>query len=517
MTRFDPYRKRGLALIIIMSMVAAAVTAVALYVPYRAAFEQQQERLTETVRSWSRLIEAVARFDRIYSADNFPGGAMAATLHQIREAHGRFKGFGRTGEFTLAKRDGDQIAFLLNHRHYDLANPEPIPFSSRRAAPMRAALLGQSGNMVGEDYRGVNVLAAFEPVAELNFGVVVKIDLSEVREPFIYAALWATTVGLGLVLLGTLLFLRVGGPLMRSLVENELKYRAVFEQAPEGVLLVDALRGCVVEFNDKAHKDLGYTREEYARMQLVDINALDGPEQVRAQLQHITEQGTASYETQHQTKDGSRRDVMVNAQVIRLGLTPYVLAIISDITERKRMEEKLLMLATQDALTGLYNRGKIEHLVAEELGRTKRYKRQLTLFLIDIDHFKRINDTWGHPIGDLVLRRFAEILDTVIRECDRAGRYGGEEFLVMLPETGLEQAGQMAERLVSGLRTTPVEIGGGDSIHLTVSMGVASYPQHGNNRDQIISAADKAMYSAKHAGRDRLCLAQGDGGKSNIS
>jgi hypothetical protein len=134
-------------------------------------------------------MEAVARFDAEYSTEDVPGGAFAATLGQIRDAHARSQGFGETGEFTLAKKEGDQIVFLLSHRHYDLESPEPIAFASNLAEPMRRALSGESGTVVALDYRGERVLAAYEPVAILDLGIVAKIDLAEIRAPYVNAAL----------------------------------------------------------------------------------------------------------------------------------------------------------------------------------------------------------------------------------------------------------------------------------------------------------------------------------------
>ena len=123
----------------------------------------------------------------------------------------------RTGEFTLARRDGDNIVFLLSHRHADLESPKPVPFDSELAEPMRRALLGQSGTVIGLDYRGSIVVAAYEPVAELELGIVAKIDLAEVRAPFIKAGLFAAGSALFVILLGSALFIRVSSPILRRL------------------------------------------------------------------------------------------------------------------------------------------------------------------------------------------------------------------------------------------------------------------------------------------------------------
>ena len=182
----DDYRRIFL-LILIMTAVAAGIGIAAITVLYDTAFEEERARLVETAQSQARLMEAVARFDLVYSSD-YPDGPLAATTAQIRDAHEQYLGFGRTGEFTLARREGDNIIFVLRHRHSQLDQPEPVPFDSNLAEPMRRALSGRSGTMIGLDYRGETVLAAYEPVAVLELGIVAKIDLAEVHAPFLTAA-----------------------------------------------------------------------------------------------------------------------------------------------------------------------------------------------------------------------------------------------------------------------------------------------------------------------------------------
>ena len=177
-----PHR-RVLLLIGIMAAVTIIVEVVTICMLYRTALDEGSARLVATAQSQARLIEAIARFDDLYHK-NYPKDPKEATLSQIVDAHNHYKGFGKTGEFTLSKKEDDKIVFLLNHRHYDLQNPKPIPFDSELAEPMRLALSGQSGTIIGLDYRGTMVLAAYEPVAELNLGIVAKIDLAEIRAPF---------------------------------------------------------------------------------------------------------------------------------------------------------------------------------------------------------------------------------------------------------------------------------------------------------------------------------------------
>jgi len=212
-------RNRFFLLISIMVAASLIVAGITIKVLYDAAFSEERARLVETAQSQARLIEAIARFDKIHQQSQHPGPEEPeeATLNQIIDAHKNYVGFGKTGEFTLARLEGDNIIFVLNHRHGGLDKPKPIPFVSKLAQPMRQALLGKSGTLVGHDYRGETVLAAYEPVKELNYGIVAKIDLSEIRAPFVRASAVALGFTVLVVLAGALSFHQITKPIIRRL------------------------------------------------------------------------------------------------------------------------------------------------------------------------------------------------------------------------------------------------------------------------------------------------------------
>lgn len=180
--------------------------------------------------------------------------------------------------------------------------------------------------------------------------------------------------------------------------------------------------------------------------------------------------------------------------------------IILDITERRRLEDQLSELATVDSLTGQFNRRETERILEEEVVRAGRYDRQLAVLWVDLDHFKAVNDTWGHAIGDEVLRIVSLRLADSIRTVDTLGRYGGEEFIVVVPETSAGEARDAAERLRRRVATEPVITSAGQAIAMTVSIGVAVYPDHGKTADELCNHADRAMYLAKSQGRDRIAV-----------
>lgn len=217
-------RGRILFLLALMAGIALATTGTSIWSLYQTALDEEQARLVETAQSQARLIEAVARFDAIYSRTDHPEGSAAATLSQIIDAHEKYRGFGETGEFTLARREEGDIVFLLSHRHYDLDTPKPVPWKSSLAEPMRRALSRQSGTVIGPDYRGVSVLAAYEPVAELDLGIVAKIDMAEVRQPFLRAAGGTGLAALFIIALGTVVGRKISTPIIeRERAEEELR------------------------------------------------------------------------------------------------------------------------------------------------------------------------------------------------------------------------------------------------------------------------------------------------------
>ncbi len=181
-----------------------------------------------------------------------------------------------------------------------------------------------------------------------------------------------------------------------------------------------------------------------------------------------------------------------------------VLGIARDITARKQAEEESRYLSIHDPLTGLYNRRVLEERITEELNRAERYRHNLSIFMIDLDHFKMVNDSYGHQNGDTTLCQLAELLEASIRKTDYVARYGGEEFIVVLPETSLEEAVDLAERLCEQIENHTIPISDNKKINITASIGVACFPEHSNSWKGLIKAADAAMYAAKRAGRNQV-------------
>jgi diguanylate cyclase (GGDEF)-like protein len=188
-----------------------------------------------------------------------------------------------------------------------------------------------------------------------------------------------------------------------------------------------------------------------------------------------------------------------DAQVAELFASQVAIAM-----DNSRRVEQMEHQAVTDQLTGLYNRRAFAGMAAKEVGRARRYQRPLALILFDIDHFKLVNDTHGHPIGDQVLQVMTKLVSKTIRATDMICRYGGDEFIVLMPEAGRDEALAMAERLREEISRMTVVTSGG-TLTLTVSLGVADLDPRGDEDiDGLINRADRAMYQAKAAGRDQV-------------
>ncbi len=215
-----------------------------------------------------------------------------------------------------------------------------------------------------------------------------------------------------------------------------------------------------------------------------------------------------SHEYRIQRKDGGLCWVWEQGTLVSDEEPPVLEGILLDVTVRKRMEQKLQFFASHDGLTGLFNRHELLRLLGNDLQRARRYDHPLSVLLLDVDHFKSVNDYCGHQAGDRVLQQLGQLLQTASREVDYVARYGGEEFVVVLPEAGNEEAAEAAERLRQAVAKELFDLGDGRGAqHMTISIGVASCPEHGHDARELFHAADQAMYRAKHSGRNQVQVA----------
>ena len=214
-----------------------------------------------------------------------------------------------------------------------------------------------------------------------------------------------------------------------------------------------------------------------------------------------------NYEVVHDFATIGRRIMLLNARQIERGIgkAQIILLAIEDITTRKEMEEKIKRLAYHDSLTGLPNR----MLLSDRLNMAKilsdRNRKKLALMMLDIDKFKEINDTLGHHIGDLLLQVVAEKLTGILRKEDTVARFGGDEFVLVLPDQkDVQTALNVARKIIDAFRDTVVLEG--HALIITSSIGISIYPDHGQDIDTVLKNADSAMYRAKQAGRNQYRL-----------
>jgi len=287
----------------------------------------------------------------------------------------------------------------------------------------------------------------------------------------------------------------------KSLVDNTNDVIMVMDSTP-----LEEGGPFIVYVNPAFERLLGYATDEIVGQ---NPKVLQGPDTDDTTRENIREAMASGERIRTQilnyTKDGHPLWMDINIVPIfnEQGQLAYFAAIERDLTEHKMLQARLEILASTDALTGLPNRQAFTGRANKEFSRSNRYSRPLSLIMIDVDHFKSINDQYGHAAGDHVLTNVGRILGDGLRDSDVLARIGGEEFVLLLPDTPMINAEYVAERMRLGLEVTPIKY---QDLELTItaSFGVASISSQDETLDQMLARADQAMYEAKNKGRNQV-------------
>ena len=344
---------------------------------------------------------------------------------------------------------------------------------------------------------------------------------------------------------------------MRSAIrEREAKIReetsyldALLNQITDGVFVLD-LKGKFSFINPQLAKILGYTKEELLQNTILELFPPEERAKIAIQLNECLNGEVKSTKTEMLSKDGTLVPVLLASKALKIGDNIVgTLHVITDLQEINTREKELQdaleeinvlneelnergqqleialarlnmrlfevelakdnveKLAITDPLTHLYNRRFFEEKFGDELLKAEAYKLSLSLIMLDIDHFKLVNDTYGHKVGDKVLEVLALILKANVREKDIVTRYGGDEFVVLLPGTDKPAAEKVAERIRKEIEETPLtEVGGPEKF--TASFGVSGFPEDGEELNDLLLKVDQALYDAKKLGRNRVVVYQ---------
>jgi diguanylate cyclase (GGDEF)-like protein/PAS domain S-box-containing protein len=307
--------------------------------------------------------------------------------------------------------------------------------------------------------------------------------------------------------------LRENEKITRALRESEAKFRGLVSMSLVGIVIIE--NGIISYANAKFAGMFGYAGEEIRGFDPLEfVIEQDHPmvaEQIRkrrsGEIDHLV------YTFRGRCKDGREIDVECHGGAMDVDGRWMLISLLMDITERTRaahrlqtLQEELRELSTHDPLTGLYNRRYLQTALARELIAARRHAHPVSLVLGDLDHFKQINDRYGHLGGDAVLRVFGNLMKQHARGSDIFCRYGGEEFLLVMLNATLAIAVDRAEQLRRAIAAAAVPFGK-SLIDVTASFGVATFPGDGTSDDELVGAADRALYAAKAAGRNCVIAA----------
>jgi diguanylate cyclase (GGDEF)-like protein/PAS domain S-box-containing protein len=297
--------------------------------------------------------------------------------------------------------------------------------------------------------------------------------------------------------------------------DSEIRYRRLFEAAQDGILILDARTGKITDVNPFLINMLGYSREEFIQKKLWEVGAFKDIQASKDAFRALQKNEYIRYQDLPlRAKNGRLIQVEFVSNVYMAGDEKVIQCNIRDITERKQAQDALLesqeLLREQsvrDHLTGLFNRRYMEETLERELLRASRKQLSLGIIMLDVDNLKRYNDTYGHAAGDAILRELGELLLKNIRGEDVPSRYGGDEFIIVLPDASREVTQERAELLRQNAHHIPIPFEGQQLDTPTLSIGVAVFPEHGSTSAAVLKAADDALYRAKSEGRDRVVMA----------
>jgi diguanylate cyclase (GGDEF)-like protein/PAS domain S-box-containing protein len=388
--------------------------------------------------------------------------------------------------------------------------------------PTTHALEGRTGFVIAKDYRLQTVVAAYAPVGDLGLGMVLKVDRAELLAPSLRQLLYLIPLLAGMVILALLLLRWLLTPLVIGLT-NEVANRKQAEaslrdgmaslsattETALGALVQMDKKGMITKWSNKAEEIFGWLQAEAIGQNLGEtIVPLQYREAHRRGLKHFLATGEGPVLNKRIEITGLHRNG--HEFPMELSIGPFKMdgeyvfsAFIRDISETKVAEDKIIKLAFYDDLTGLPNRRMFYDKLEDEMKRSDRSGLPVVLMMLDLDHFKEVNDTLGHTQGDILLVEVARRITACVRETDTVARLGGDEFTIILSEMkDVTKANHIAQSIIKSL-TYPFQLSE-DTAVVSGSLGVALYPNDAQNADNLIVNADQAMYVAKDAGRNRF-------------
>ncbi len=339
-------------LFLIMATASLIVSATSVFSLYQAAIGQHGQRLIETAKSQALLIESIARFDALKNPQNNLESRRAETLAQVAEAHLQFSGFGDSGEFLLARQQQNRVVILLKRGQENINSTESMPLEVEWAEPIRRALAGESGLMSGLDYRGVQVLAAYEPLPKLELALLAKIDSEEIRAPFVIAGLIAILIAVCIIFVASLFFFRIARPMSESIEQQAETFTTLVETIRQGIILSDT-NGIIEFVNPAAEKLFGYQSGELPGQKL---NILMPGEHSRAHDGYINNYLNSGIgkiigigrKLTALRKNGSRFPIYLSIGDIKLSHKRLFAGVIMDISEEQQLQREILEIPVNE-------------------------------------------------------------------------------------------------------------------------------------------------------------------------
>jgi diguanylate cyclase (GGDEF)-like protein/PAS domain S-box-containing protein len=419
------------------------------------------------------------------------------------------------GQHMMVKKRWDSLAGIISLEvsHEELMR---TVFSSEESETLNLYVFGRDGSddekVLYNDGDGnrdltpstVKTWWSYErkvPLADQDLHLILN-PSSSYRDEHRTAYPWVIlAVGLGL----TLLLGRASYRLSGEYLSQEKQFYSVFDSAPYAIATLDA-QGRIQLWNQTARSMFGYSTNEARGTKFRELLA-ESEEDLEVLEEGDEPEGTEGFrEAEARRRDGQMFPINLGVRGWTLQGRTFYTVMCEDITERKEYQQKIERMARRDDLTDLLNRATFMDKLMGEFERRERYNGDLSVVMIDVDHFKDINDIHGHLTGDEILESLALALKENTRKMDFVGRYGGEEFCVALPETEVDKAREMAERL----RRTIEESEYVEDVTVTCSFGIAEYHEDVNDLDDLLARADEALYYSKENGRNQTTVWEDD-------